>query len=570
MHSSANNGSEHRRVMVIGLDGATLDLIRPWAEAGILPTFHRLMVHGAWGPLQSTMPPVTPAAWGSLATGLNQGKHGLFDFLRRQEGSYETYVVNATHRHGASLWHSLGQAGYRVTVFNVPATYPPEPVNGLMVSGLLTPTHATNAAWPPELLDDLKQAVPDFSFYPPGIFSQGQEVEFVNDVLAWDQMTLQATEFLMGRQSWDFLFTVFSGIDIVSHFMWRHMVTEGASAPTNDPAVKKALANAIQSVYRQADVILARLLEAAGEDVYVVVVSDHGFGPLDYYMHLNAWLIQKGYLKFKRTPVVLLKHLAYRLGITPLRILELLCALRQGERVQQTAGEHKAWLESAVKKAFLSLADVDWSRTTAYSAGYGAPIFANLKGRQPQGIVEPGAEYEALLAQLIADLQALRHLDTGESYVGEIYRPQDLYSGPYTDLAPDLLPLPRDWRNQGYGVHDFASNRWLEPSPDRTGTHRMNGILFLHGPGIRPGRPLEGASILDVTPTILALMEVPIPKNVDGQVLSAALSEALLPQLAITYCEAVEDTTEKLSVPEMSEEDEQAIRERLQALGYFA
>ena len=566
--AASENNVKPRRVMVIGFDGATLDLIRPWAEAGILPTFHRLLVHGAWGPLQSTMPPVTPAAWSSLATGLNQGKHGLFDFFGRQEGSYETYVVNATHRHGASLWHSLGQAGHRVTVFNVPATYPPDQVNGLMVSGLLTPTHATDAAWPPELLDELKQAVPGFSFYPPGIFSQGQEVEFINDVLAWDKMTLRATEFLMEKQSWDFLFTVFIGTDIVSHFMWRHMATQGASVATDDPTAREILTNAIQNVYRQADTILSSLLEAVGDDVYVVIVSDHGFGPLDYYMHLNAWLVQKGYLKFKRTPAVLLKHLAYRLGITPLRMLELLRALRLGGRVQQTASERNAWFKSLVKKVFLSLADVDWTRTTAYSAGYGAPIFVNLKGRQPQGIVEPGAENESLLAQLTADLQALRHPDTGEPYVGEIYRPQDLYSGPYTDLAPDLLPLPRNWRNQGYGVHDFASNRWLEPSPDRTGTHRMDGILFLHGPGVRPGYSIEGAFLWDVAPTILALMGVPIPENTDGQVLSAALSEELLSQLAITYSEAVDDTPEQPLTPEMSEEDERAIRERLEALGY--
>jgi predicted AlkP superfamily phosphohydrolase/phosphomutase len=500
---------------------------------------------------------------------MNQGKHGLFDFFGRQESSYETFVVNASHRHGASLWHLLGRAGHRVTVFNVPATYPPEPVNGLMVSGLLTPPHAVDAAWPRELLNELKQTVPDFSFYPPGIFSRGQAVEFVNDVLAWDEMTLRSTEFLMAKQPWDFLFTVFSGIDLVSHFMWRHMITSGASAPTNDPGVKKILANAIQNVYRQADAILARLLEAAGDDVYVGIVSDHGFGPLDYYMHLNAWLVQKGYLKFKRTPAVQLKYLAYRLGLAPLRVLDLLRKVRLGGRVQQTASEHNAWLKSMVKKVFLSLADVDWSRTTAYSAGYGGPIFVNLKGRELQGIVEPGAEYEALLERLTIDLRALRHPGTGEPYVGEIYRPQDLYRGPYTELAFDLMFLPRDWRNQGYGVHDFASHRWLGPSPDRTGTHRMAGILFMQGPGIRPGYSVEGAHLWDVAPTTLALMGVPIPRNMDGRVLSAALSEELLSQLAITYCEAVEDAPERPTPPDIGEEDERIIRERLRALGYY-
>jgi predicted AlkP superfamily phosphohydrolase/phosphomutase len=242
--------------------------------------------------------------------------------------------------------------------------------------------------------------------------------------------------------------------------------------------------------------------------------------------------------------------------------------LRLGGRVQKSASDHNAWLKALVKRAFLSLADVDWSRTTAYTAGYGGPIFINLKGREPQGIVEPGAEYEALLERLTADLRLIRHPDTGEPFVGEIYRAGDLYSGPYTHLAPDLMILPRDWRNQGYGVHDFALNRWLQPTPDRTGTHRMNGILFMRGPGIRPGFTVEGAALWDIAPTVLALMGVPIPTNMDGQVLSAAMSEELLSRLDITYREATDEHDKASIASVMSEEEERAIRERLEALGY--
>ncbi len=569
MGSSNDNGSRPRRVMVIGFDGATLELIEPWAAAGILPAFKRLMERGAWGPLQSTMPPVTPAAWSSLATGTQQGKHGLFDFYARRPGSYETNVVNAANRHGATLWGLLGEAGYRTTVFNVPASYPPDRVNGVMISGLLTPTQATDAAWPPEVLQELKQAVPGFSFYPPGIFSEGQEAAFVQQVLDWDKMTLQATEFLMTRQPWDFLFTVFIGVDIMSHFMWRHMVTRGASAPTDDPATRETLANAIQAVYRQADAILSTLLEMAGDDTYVAVVSDHGFGPLDYYMHVNAWLVERGYLKFKRTPAVMLKYLAYRLGVTPLFILNLMRRLRLGGKVQETVSTRNDWAKAMVKKAFLSLADIDWSRTTIYATGYGAGLFVNLKGREPQGIVEPGAQCEALLQRLTADLRELRHPETKEPLVGEVYRRSDLYSGPYAELAPDLMFVPRDWRNQPYGVHDFASSRWLEPTPDRTGTHRMNGILFLTGPGILPGARVEGASLWDLAPTILALMKTPIPKNMDGQVLSAALAEELRSQLTVTYRDVAEESQQAGAAPVLGEDEEQVIRDRLEALGYF-
>jgi predicted AlkP superfamily phosphohydrolase/phosphomutase len=382
-------------------------------------------------------------------------------------------------------------------------------------------------------------------------------------------MTLEATEYLMNRQPWDFLFTTFIGIDIMCHFMWKHMETLGASARSGDPALRETLANAIQTVYRQADTILAKLLAAAGEDTSVVVVSDHGFGPLDNYMHLNAWLVERGYVRFKRSPLVSLLYLAYRMGLTPLRILDLTRRLGFGRQVQKAAGKHIARLRSLAQRAFLSLADVDWSRTTAYAAGFGGPIFVNLRGRHPQGVVEPGAEYEALLQQMEEDLRALRHPVTHEPYVGEIYRPGDLYSGPYTELAPDLFFVPRDWRNQSYGVHDFASNRWLEPSPDRSGTHRMDGIMLWHGPGISHGTRLEEAAIWDVVPTILALMGEPIPESMDGQVLTEMLSEDGLSRLSVTYRQDRERDEGSPAAPALSETEEQAIRERLEALGYF-
>ncbi len=563
MGPTRNNNAHPRRVLVIGFDGATLDVIRPWAAEGLLPSFRRLMDSGAWGTLQSTMPPVTPAAWSTLATGMNQGKHGLYDFFARREGSYETLVVNSTHRHGSPFWRLLSQAGKRVCVFNVPATYPPDPVNGLMVSGLLTPTHAVDASYPVAVLEELKRAIPDFGFYPPGIFSKGKEPEFIQSVLDWDRMTLRAADFLMDRAPWDLCFLVFSGVDIMSHFMWQPAAIRAAAGD------RQVVTDAVRSIYRQADDILGTLLERAGDDTYVMVVSDHGFGPLDHYIHLNAWLAERGYLKFKRTPGVALKYLAYRLGLTPLHILTLMRGLGLGARVQETAGTRNEWFKEMVKRAFLSLEDVDWSRTTAYSAGYGGPLFANLRGRQPQGIVEPGIEYEALLQRLADDLLALRHPLTDEPLTGAVYRRADLYSGPLVDQAPDLMFEPRDWRNQGYGVHDFASNRWLEPSPDRTGTHRMDGVFFLRGPGVPGGQRIEGASLQDIAPTILSLMDTPIPKDVDGHVLQSALSRELSTELRITYEESNGDGDRQDAMPVMTSDEEQVIKERLEALGYW-
>ncbi len=164
-----NTSGRSRRIMILGFDGATLDLVRPWAEAGILPTFKRLMSEGTWGDLTSIMPPVTPASWTAMATGTNQGKHGLFDFFQRDGHGLDSAPVRASDRHGETLWNLLSTAGYRVTVFNVPASYPPDRINGLMVSGLLTPADAKDASWPRHLQQELLKAVPEFNFAPPGI-----------------------------------------------------------------------------------------------------------------------------------------------------------------------------------------------------------------------------------------------------------------------------------------------------------------------------------------------------------------------------------------------------------------
>lgn len=553
--------------MIIGLDGATLDLIRPWAADGTLPTFRKLMQEGAWGNLRTITPPITPTAWSSFLTGMNPGKHGLFDFTGREKDSYDTYLINASYRGGTSLWQLVSNAGRRVTINNVPITYPPERVNGLMVSGLLTPAGATDATWPPSLQAELQEAIPDFNFSPPGMHSRGEEAAFVESVRKLNQTTQQVTQYLMQRQPWDLLVSIFMGTDIMSHFMWKHMETKGALAP--EP-IRETLANAIRDCYRDMDENLAALMEAAGDDTYTIVMSDHGFGGMDSYMSVNAWLIDRGYLKFKRTPLSQLRFMMYRLGITPLNIYGLLLRLRLGGTMRQTSRKNIGLMKGIIKNAFLSFSDVDWTRTRAYSIGYAGPIFINLKGREPQGTVAPGPEYEALLSELIDELERLKEPDTGFPFVGEIHRGHELYQGQYVEHAPDLIFMPRDPRHAGLGLVEFPSNQWLSSSPDRSGHHRMDGIVFLKGPGIRPGMEMKGASIMDIAPTTLALMGVPIPKDMDGHVLEDPLTPELKQTLAITYSDEVAAKQGSIPAPPISAEDEEVMRKRLRDLGYVA
>lgn len=510
-----------RRVVILGFDGATLDLIRPWADAGVLPTLKRLMSEGAWGNLRSIMPPVTPASWTAMATGTNQGKHGLFDFFKRTDHGLDSAPVDATQRSGAPLWTLLSDAGYRATVFNVPATYPPDHLNGQMISGLLTPAEATDASWPPLLQQELQRAIPEFNFAPPGIYSKGQDLEFIKAVHALNMTTLKATRWLMEREPWDFLCSIFMGTDIISHFMWRHMETGAMNAPA---AIRPALAKAIQDCYRDMDAAIAELLVAVGPETNVFVMSDHGFGAMQKYMTVNAWLIERGYIQFKRNPLSQLRYQLYRLGFTPLNFYSWMRKLGFGNEMRRRIRKDAGAVKQANKGLFLNFDDVDWSRTTAYSDGHAGPIFVNIKGREPHGIVVPGAEYEAVVNRLIADLRMLKEPGTDLPFVGEIHRGQELYSGDHTAHAPDLLFFPRDWKYAGLGLVEFPTNEWLAASPDRSGNHRMNGMVFMTGPDIRQGQELDGASILDIAPTVLALMGVPIPEDMDGQILTAALT----------------------------------------------
>jgi predicted AlkP superfamily phosphohydrolase/phosphomutase len=562
--------SRPRRVMILGVDGGTLDLIRPWADAGLLPTFARLMQEGCWGTLRTTVPPVTPTAWSSFLTGTNPGKHGLYDFVGRRKGSYDTWLSNASYRSGASIWGLLSEAGRRVTVFNVPLTYPIEPVNGLFVSGLLTPADATDATWPRELLDDIRQQVPAFDFSPPGMFSPGEELGFAQSITALNQTTLQVARWLMERQPWDFFMAVFMGVDIAGHFLWKQMV-EGQPADSRDQTQPQArLANVIQDCYRQVDAALAELIEAAGPDVHLIVMSDHGFGSLERYIHINAWLRERGYLKLRRAPFTLLKRAMYGLGITPVSVYEALRGLGLGERMRRTGRRQSKLAPRLVKGGFLSFADVDWSRTQLYSIGFAGPIYLNLKGREPEGIVSPGAEAEALLDQVERELRALRDPETGQPLIGEIYRRGQLYTGPRADEGPDLIFLPRDMKNGSFGLFEFGSSRWFTRASDRTGTHRMNGILFMRGPGIRPGIQLDESCITDIAPTVLALMGLPIPNSMDGHVLDKAMTEELRSSLDIVFAGQEGESAATASAMDLDDRDEAALREHLRGLGYVA
>lgn len=555
------------RVFVIGLDGATFDLIRPWAEQGKLPVMARLLEQGAAGQLRSTIPPMTGPAWTSFMTGKNPGKHGLYDWIARNRDSYSVSPVTAQHCQEPALWDLLSQSGRRVCTVNVPMTFPPKPVNGLMISGLPAPSTDVTITYPKSLLAEMEAELGKYLLYPdPGqAYSDSGVDAFLERLYRTTEIRMRVIDYLRRREAWDFFMVVFSGTDTVSHAMWKYM---DPTHPLHDPAKRGKYASAILDFYQYVDRAIGQIIDGLGDDTVVMLMSDHGFGPFHKFIHVNNWLQQQGWMQIKRTPLALLKTALFRLGFAPMTIYNLLMLFGLGRLKREVV---RGRGQGLLKRLFLSFDEVDWQRTQAYSLGNVGQIFLNVRGREPQGIVEPGAAYERLRDEIMARLGEIRDPETGEKVVQAIFRREEIYSGPALHHAPDIVFIPTRMEYFGFGEYEFGSNRVIEQMKRGiSGTHRLHGIFLLHGEPVRPGQWIEGAQIIDLAPTILHLLGEPIPPGMDGRVLTQALQEDFAPiPVSVTGGDASpHDADGDFQTDELTAADEEVIIQRLRGLGY--
>ncbi|GJM45451.1 MAG: hypothetical protein DHS20C21_22930 [Gemmatimonadota bacterium] len=553
-----------RRVLVIALDGTTFDLIGPWLADGSLPNLARLRDEGVTGPLQSIVPPVTAPAWCSFMTGKNPGKHGVFEFFMRAPGGFEEVPVSSSSRAGRTLWQLLGDSGKKVMVVNVPVTYPPTPVNGHLIGDFLTPMGDREFTWPHGLLREVEEATGPYELYHVEVYRKGRAGVVLDELERVLAANRRANRWLIENKEWDFAMFHVWGTDRFGHELW-HLLDE--RHPMHDPAEAHIHRDRAVGYWRQVDAAVGEWIEAAGEDVTTLVISDHGFGPIHQFLVFNVWLLQQGWIRLKPGIGAFVRRSLFELGLSP--ALGYRLSMRLGFarlRLSAGVGTRKRLLER-INRVFLSLNDVDWSRTKVYSKGNYGQLFLNLKGREPHGIVEPGTEAEAVLDDLARGLRELRDPETGEPLIGDIWRSEELYHGAHADRAPDLTFLPRDMRNKALGTVDFTSNRFVEPAYGNSGDHRMNGILFMRGPGIRSGAEIQGANLIDVAPTILHYLGEGVPEDFDGRVLQDAFTE----QEAVRPIRVAPPASDSGSgdPSEMSEEDMREIRERLKGLGYL-
>jgi len=546
------------KVIVLGFDGATFDLIKPWAAQGKLPALYRLMEVGAWGPLSSTIPPHSPAAWSTFSTGVNPGKHGVIDFRKRKSGAYDTVLINGSQRHGYPIWKMLSAYGRVVGIVNVPMTYPPEPVNGCFISGMDTPDRASTYTYPSGLSSELSREIGDYTIAVP--LAEDVRAGRYDVVYEKIRMTLKqrirAVRYLLASRDFDFFTVNFSATDAVQHHFWRFM---DPSHPQHEEKAALRYGNCIYEIYSELDSFLAEVWSALGAETTLVVMSDHGFGPIsNKVLYLNNWLEQQGLFKSKNQE----KRGSLRRYVP--------------EFVKMIGRKLMPDLYHRVRSTSSSFF-IDWDQTRAFADEYQECVWINLSGRDPQGIVEPGNEYEELRSLIIEGLESLRDPETGLSVVEKVYRREEIYQGAQLEALPDLLVEQR-WEpffrlRPSYTSPDLAPVRTLtltEIMQDHLpcGVHRPSGVFLATGANIRPGKNLSGLRLVDLPATILCLLGVPVPICFDGRVLQEIFQEPVAVEYTSEY-----DYDDSFKPREgddpYGDQDVEAVLERLRGLGYI-
>jgi predicted AlkP superfamily phosphohydrolase/phosphomutase len=561
------------KVFVLGLDGATWDILEPLLDEGLLPNLARLREQGVSGSLRSVFPPLSPVAWTGVMTGKNSGKHGIFEFLEHGHDPLRGRVNSSRAIRSELLWEIAARYGKKTVAGGVPMSYPPRPASrfpGFFLGDFLSPVAAPDFASDPALFAELEQVVGPYRPWATAIHDGGNEAAVLADLQSFLDQHLKAIQFMMNRCDWDLFMFDLMAIDRFQHELWHvwdltHRVARGREREL--AALRPKLVEFWQTLDRGIGAIEANL----PGDAALLLISDHGFGPIEHYVNFNVWLLEHGYISLQDSLYVKQKHWFYRQGYTPEWFYGLMNRFGLGNhRVSRFRGKQDSLMDRLGESIFLSRRHIDWSRTRAYAQGNFGQIFLNLEGRQPHGCVAR-EDARPLLDDLKAALGTIPHPETGQPLVEHVYERDELYHGPHSHLAPDLTVVLTDWRYRTIGLHDFTTHKVIAPAFGPTGDHRMEGVLIAAGPAFQTGAAPLGAELLDIAPTVLHLLGVPVPGDMDGRVLTELLEPASPLPVREPALAAVQTNGSHSGEIDSSytAEDDDAIRQRLADLGYL-
>ncbi len=523
-----------RRVLIIGWDGADWKVLRPMLEGGELPNLAALIERGAHGDCLSTVPSHSWCAWPSFMTGLNPAGHGVFDILEHRPGVSRRLPVTYQSVRARTFFDDLSDSGKTTLAVNIPLTFPAPELKGKVVAGGVLPA-SRSYTYPAELQTDLDQNAP----FPVNGMSwttfRNRPEPFLEECADITSKRQRAFEYLLDTTEWDLAVLVYVSTDRIQHCLMEYIHPEHPAYPEmkDTPVAKQT-----RAVYQQLDEGLANLLARTDEDDLVIFMSDHGHQVATRACTMDRVLEHLGFLRFGR-------------GSFAFNLIRWGPGRRIARRLYDLFKLHG--------KISIPASPIEWSRCRAYTSvvSTGEGVSVNLKGREPQGIVEP-SDYERVRDELAQALGGFRDPDTGEAPIARIYRKEEVLSGAFLDVAPDLLLVPAPSYSLTHARTMVEDADWL------SGDHRLEGVIVATGPEVTPGPLREEARLIDLGPTALAALGVPSAVARDGNVLSSLVGG----DVALEVRSGADGARREGDRSGLTSGEESEIEEHLRGLGY--
>jgi len=489
------------KVIVFGIDGAMFEHINLGIKLGFLPTFKKILKSGVHGDLKSYLPPASALIWNCMLTGKRPGNHGFFNHLVRKSGTYKTELVHSATIGSKTIQDILGEYSLESTVINLPCTYPVREVNGIMISDHLV--RGKHSVFPESFIKNLKGNL----FFPSEVKSISKFLKEIKHII---NNQYELVRYIIDTKKHPFLFINFSAIDWASHSvkLWDSLHKK-----------KGTHKNSILIIYQLLDQKLNNLINFYKDEYNFIIVSDHGFTKINWRFYVHEFLRKKGYLCTASKNAIKATNSTDTMLRKKNQFTELISNNKAFLRLLEWGYKNKSLLnpiKKLIPRAFKRKVpnfNIDWNRTKAYSItldSYG--IFINCRGREPRGIVDQ-KDYETVRKKIIPELLKLRTND-GQKAILWAKRREDYYAARFIEKAPDIVFLPRK---------DILPHLVISPSgeifaPTSTTFHYGNGIFIATGPDITTEKTIKNFEAADILPTVLHLMGVPIPNDLDGKV----------------------------------------------------
>lgn len=559
---------KEKKLFVIGLDGLSFNILDQIRDEYGLENINRIFSKGAKGPLRSVLPHSSAPNWASLTTGVNPGKHGFYSFFFPKKNAYEHQFPNSTYVKVNRIWDFIGNSGKRVLSVNVPGTYPPKEINGCMITGMLTPDMTSDFSYPPSIASEIREKFPGYAFDTK--WKQGQSDGYnslIDALLDSVRNRCDLIFYLLNKYQVDFAMIVFTETDRLFHSA-LHLIDK--SHPYFDKRAYEKNKDNIIEIFKVIDAAIGKIMDKYLDGGNVVIISDHGFSPIQKRVYLNNWLYEQGYFNLCDDDSNSMKAFIKSSVGAVLRALNI----SDKKRYRLQTG-FLSFLREIKGNTFLgnvsskiinkvdSMSYIDWSKTKAYYLQeWGIRI--NLKGREPRGIIEK-EEYESIRQEIMRSLMAFRDPENEKPIFKEVLKREDVCFGEHFENAPDIFLIAED--NPGYELtSDLSGRNVVDGMGKKTGEHSLFGIFAMYGEDIQ-NVSVDNMSVVDIVPTVLYALGLPVPGGLDGKVVREAFTKDYLEENKIISDS--ETVNKDVDSEEFNEEDKEIIKDRLKGLGYY-